>query len=127
MASSALKAIPLPAHTSKNLAEASLKVVRCYRKAMKSVPFIVKMYKLPDMKRSEMLGLVRNSFRQNTHVQDHRIVDMLRHRAELELQEALMGWKTYVQIMHFFKGIEPAWVNRNKGDSKFLFDFYRGQ
>ena len=67
-----------------------------YRKVVRSVPRVLLAYEIsggPLLER-EALANVRSHFDRHLDVTDLGVAAVLRHKAEMEVQEALMMWKT---------------------------------
>eukprot|EP00001_Collodictyon_triciliatum_P175761 31306_2 len=81
--------VQLALQPSASYAEARHKTLLLYRSCLRSVPEAQRIYGL-DLPDDYVRLRVSNLFRQNAHVQDHRLIDQLVFRGVQELKETLM-------------------------------------
>lgn len=67
-------------------------VVELYRRMCKSLPHVLNVYDI-DMTPAAARNHIAELFRQNSHVRDPRVVAMLVHQGQLELDETLLQYK----------------------------------
>jgi len=92
------RSIPLvrPNPVLLNADENRRQVLKMYRKVVRSVPRVLLAYEIsggPLLER-EALANVRSHFDRHVAVTDLGVAAVLRHKAEMEVQESLMMWKT---------------------------------
>ena len=73
----------------------SLSFQSLYRAAMRSVPSVVAGYEL-ECTPGHLRAVIRALFRQQMHLTDPGMIDVLCYKGELELEETLQMWKTKV-------------------------------
>ncbi|XP_065054450.1 NADH dehydrogenase [ubiquinone] 1 alpha subcomplex subunit 6-like [Rhopilema esculentum] len=104
---------------STNNAEARTRVLNLYRAWMREMPHAVQSHAL-DITVRQGKDKVREIFRNNMHIKDLRVIDMLCIKGTLELEETHNIWKQSTHIMRYFKETE-----REKKDD-FMSKFYEG-
>lgn len=80
-----------------------------------------------------MKATVKGRFRQHQQLRDVNLIDILRCKADMELQETLQGFKTKSHIYRCImpekdaeQAIVPDSLTGKKDSSDFLRDFYAG-
>lgn len=73
-----------------------------YRKICRDVPTILTIYDL-DVSVKEAREKVKSKFKENAHVKDASIIEIMLHHAQVEYDEARLQWKTPAQLMAFFE------------------------
>ena len=98
-----------------------LSVIRLYRYACRSIPYLQQSYKLPFSK-TEMRDYIRHRFDEYKDLKDYNKVEMLVWKGEQDLEEALNVWKTR---SHVIRTISPV-INPQKVSKRndFLKNFY---
>jgi len=86
---------------SRSLPEASRGSTRLYRRALKSIPMIVRTYRLP-YDAGEIRRRIRFDFESHGHVTDPAMVDMIVFKGENELEEVTQNWATRGHVLNYF-------------------------
>ncbi|KAJ8601923.1 hypothetical protein CTAYLR_008107 [Chrysophaeum taylorii] len=73
-----------------------------FRRILREVPRVLVLYDL-DMSITDARRRVRDAFKQNAWVNDERAIRVLCHKAETELEEATLQYKTKAQLMTFLE------------------------
>lgn len=108
----------VPTIHSASLTEAKLNVRHLYRHFIRAVPRVVREYEL-NVTVPEGRAVVAQHFRDNAHVKDAKMIDLLVFKGRQDLRETLMHWNQATHIMRFFP--------RSKSKpSSFLERFYAG-
>uniref|UniRef100_A0A194AJ97 N-terminal Ras-GEF domain-containing protein n=1 Tax=Pinctada fucata TaxID=50426 RepID=A0A194AJ97_PINFU len=76
-------------------------------------------YDVPITKK-EAEEKLKERFRENAHVTDVRVVDILIMKGQMELDEVMEHWMGNMHVMKFFKDTQP------EKPSDFLSKFYQG-
>jgi len=73
-----------------------------FRDVCRNVPTVLTLFDV-DMTVSEARGIVKDMFRRNARVEDPRTAAILVHKGRMELQEAMLQYKTKAQIMYLLE------------------------
>eukprot|EP00632_Arachnochrysis_sp_CCMP2950_P010677 CAMPEP_0185688968 /NCGR_PEP_ID=MMETSP1164-20130828/172_1 /TAXON_ID=1104430 /ORGANISM="Chrysoreinhardia sp, Strain CCMP2950" /LENGTH=178 /DNA_ID=CAMNT_0028355443 /DNA_START=21 /DNA_END=557 /DNA_ORIENTATION=- len=76
------------------------KALALYRKICREMPTILTIYDV-DMSLAEARSVVRSKIAANAHVTDPRIIEVLCEKGYMELDEAMLQYKTPAQLMSF--------------------------
>ena len=139
--SRAIRATPVGGHdyvqSAQGLEESRMLVLRLYKKILRSVPVLMRQFEVEgegwlDLARAN----IRQFFAQHADVVDVPVIDLLRHKGEIEWEESILMHKTK---SHFhdklFGDIESSahlrvahGLSREKAksNSKYLNEFYQG-
>ena len=85
---------------SKNMAQATLRAKSLYRNTMRSVQAVVTGYEL-ECTPEKLKSVVRMKFREQLHVKEAAVVDVLCYKGEQELQETMQMWKTKAHVQKY--------------------------
>ena len=80
--------------------------VQLYRHITKQIPRVLTLYDI-NMEPSVARQAIQNLFRENAHVQDPRVIDMLVTKANMEMEETLMQWKQKTHLLTLLEGALP--------------------
>ncbi len=81
-------------------------VLSLYRSICKEVPRVLTIYDI-EIPASDARAAIRDHFRKNKDVKDPRIVAGLVAKGQMELEEALMQWKSRNHIIPIFAREKP--------------------
>ncbi|CEP03919.1 NADH dehydrogenase [ubiquinone] 1 alpha subcomplex subunit 6 [Plasmodiophora brassicae] len=125
---------PVSTFASAGAHEARQRVLHLYRRVVRAMPGILNGYDISDMSTPQAVKNVGTRFRRFRDVDDINMIDMLRCKAEMELHETLLGFKTR---SHVLKALEPwrdtkiavpaSLVQSSRHVSPFLQKFYYGE
>ena len=115
-----MSALSSPAVFATTLTATRPLVRSLYRKWLLAAPTVVGAYQL-DVSVPHVRNVIRHKFRENSSLDDARLVSVLVHRGKAELEETLMLWKQPSHLMQYFIEEEQA-----AQPTDFLGRFYQG-
>jgi NADH dehydrogenase (ubiquinone) 1 alpha subcomplex subunit 6 len=92
---------PVNAGYSVTVADTKKAVLALYRRSLKSIPLITRIYRLPYDK-EEMKERIKFNFLQNSHLTDPHLIDMVVLQGENNLEEVVHSFQTRSHVLHFF-------------------------
>eukprot|EP00742_Colponemidia_sp_Colp-10_P002244 GILJ01002398.1.p1 GENE.GILJ01002398.1~~GILJ01002398.1.p1 ORF type:complete len:166 (+),score=7.45 GILJ01002398.1:66-500(+) len=131
--------LPMTTEMSGSYVEASKRSLRLFRNICRWIPVVISKYALEGQTDVQMArSFIGQLFRENAHVKDPNVIDILAFRGEQELADARLQYKTRTHVMEYIcpKGLTTetelraaAAFGNNKypGASQFLQNFYDGK
>mmetsp|Transcript_62286 Transcript_62286/g.76296 ORF Transcript_62286/g.76296 Transcript_62286/m.76296 type:complete len:188 (-) Transcript_62286:1175-1738(-) len=123
----------VPSFTTKNLDQSRREVLRLYRKICNKIPELLTVYDAWHVSTQNARDKVKAEFRKNAHIRDVRVIDKLRIKGEMELQNWGLTRYHLNTVYRFLTPEEqrnpiPDLVKQKQdyGNSKFLTDFFAG-
>ena len=90
----------------------------------------MQIYGLADVSKSKMCSLIRSKIELNAEVKDFKIINLLVHKGEQDLREAMEGWFSPCHVNDYFYTPDvavPKFPKSANPKDKFLEDFYAGR
>lgn len=109
---------PVKPVLSRDHAEARTRVRNLYRTWYRQIPFVYQKYLFPFSIR-EMNEKLKEKFRENQHITDLRVIDMLIIKGHFDLHEVAQNWQQKPHIARHFNR-EISLPKSNDFMSKFL-------
>jgi NADH dehydrogenase (ubiquinone) 1 alpha subcomplex subunit 6 len=72
----------------------------------------MEIYEIVHIGKDDMKGYVRNLFRDNAHLKDQRVIDMLVEKGYMDLEDTLLQHKQKTHLMTLLQGKDETNSNR---------------
>jgi len=115
---------------SETFDEARKRSIRVYRHIAKSLPAILQIYEITNVRPADGLKRIRKEFEATKDMRQPLLIDFLRMKAETELHEAWACFKSDTHIAHIVSPPEPGFIEKipqvAPNQTQFLSGFLRG-
>mmetsp|Transcript_27417 Transcript_27417/g.46341 ORF Transcript_27417/g.46341 Transcript_27417/m.46341 type:complete len:122 (+) Transcript_27417:70-435(+) len=95
--------------------QANASTVTLYRSTLRELPRVMSIYDI-DIPMKDARAAVEFHFRQNAHLKDPRVINILIGKGYIELEETLLQWK---QKTHLMARLEPYGMKKEEELSYF--------
>ena len=76
--------------------------LKLFRDVCRNVPTVLTLFDV-DMTVQQARGIMKKMFVANQHISDPRTIAILNHKGRVDLQEAMLQYKTKAQIMYILE------------------------